>query len=157
MPGSLHALTFTLAVLDKLGNSFQRVALRQGNDPDCVPVIANSQLTLRFRSTCHSVSQILCWARATLGHWYREITAPVQPNRVHHDQPLFQKVDPRFTGRRTINRFIELVLCMSQCRGGNGDIPGHSKKRGCFSVVSDANVRLRTRRCCCTSNFPNSV
>ena len=26
----------------------------------------------------------------------------------------------------SINRFIELVLCMSQCRGGNGDIPGHS-------------------------------
>ena len=39
------------AVLDKLGNSFQRVALRQGDDPDCVPVIADSQLTLRFRST----------------------------------------------------------------------------------------------------------
>ena len=28
------------AVLDELGNSFQRVALRQGDDPDCVPVIA---------------------------------------------------------------------------------------------------------------------
>jgi len=26
----------------------------------------------------------------------------------------------------SINRFIELVLCMSQCREGNGDIPGHS-------------------------------
>jgi hypothetical protein len=41
------------AVLDELGNSFQRVALRQGDDPDCVPVIADSQFTLRFRSTCH--------------------------------------------------------------------------------------------------------
>src|SRR5271163_527098 len=28
--------------------------------------------------------------------WNREITAPVQPNRVHHDQPFLQKVDPRF-------------------------------------------------------------
>src|SRR6202048_4709720 len=28
--------------------------------------------------------------------WWREITAPAQPNRVHHDQFFFQKVDPRF-------------------------------------------------------------
>src|SRR5438105_7250786 len=42
------------AVLDELGNSFQRVALRQGDDPDCVPVIADSQLTLRF----HGVEMI---------------------------------------------------------------------------------------------------
>ena len=47
------------AVLDELGNSFQRVALRQGDDPDCVPVIADSQFTLRFRSTCNESVQIL--------------------------------------------------------------------------------------------------
>jgi hypothetical protein len=45
----------------------------------------------RAMSQSDSVLGSICTQR-----WYREITAPVQANRVHHDQPLFQKVDPRF-------------------------------------------------------------
>src|ERR1700693_6299813 len=99
--------------------------------------------SLPFASAARAMSQsdsVLGWSYTR--RWYREITAPVQPNRVHHDQPLFQKVDPRF--RRPHYRFGGMNLAstvsgsaaaylrglvfvaVSQCRGGNGDIPGHS-------------------------------
>jgi hypothetical protein len=83
------------AVLDQLGDSFQRVALRQGNNPDGVPVIADSQLTLCVRSTCHESVRFCVGLELHLVLVQRS-TVTVKPNSVHHDQSFFQKVDPPF-------------------------------------------------------------